>query len=180
MPGADPAAAYLLALALALIFGASGALKLRDPELFAGALANYRLVPRWLETPIAWAIPIAESAAAAGLLFDASRAIAAAALVMLLAVFSGAIAINLVRGRVHIDCGCFGPALRQELSGWLLVRNAVLMIAAAVAAMPISARRLEWLDAITIVLGAATLTVLYVSANYALGNAPRTRALEAL
>ena len=107
-----------------------------------------------------------------------TRAIAASTLLALLTIFSGAIAINLARGRTNIDCGCFGPALRQELSGWLLLRNLFLMILAAVVILPASDRAIESLDVVTIVLGAMTLVILYASANFAIGNAPKTRALE--
>ncbi len=176
----DPAIGYLLAVALALIFGASGLLKLRDPALFAAALANYALLPRWSERAFAWTLPIAEIGAAAAVLFPMTRAIAAAALALLLVVFSAAIAINLARGRTDIDCGCFGPALRQELSGWLVARNLILMIVAAALAMPEGARQINSLDVVTIVMGASTFVVLYASANYALGNSAATRELELL
>ena len=180
MPAIDPVVTWLAAVALAGIFGWSAALKLTDIEMFAGALANYRLVPRALETPFAWVVPLCESAAAAGLLLPRTRPIAAVGLVLLLCLFSGAIAINLIRGRTNIDCGCFGPALRQDLSGWLLVRNAGLMVLAAILVAPMAARPIEWIDFVTIGLGAATLVTLYAGANQANGNAPRTGELEAL
>ena len=50
----DPAILGLCALALALIFGASGVMKLRDIEMFEGSLANYQLAPRWMEKPLAY------------------------------------------------------------------------------------------------------------------------------
>src|SRR6202011_4990388 len=96
-----------------------------------------------------------------------TRAIAAASLLALLTIFSGAIAINLARGRTNIDCGCFGPALRQELSGWLLLRNIFLAIVAAAVMLPENGRAIEALDVATMVLGATTLVILYASANIA-------------
>jgi len=106
------------------------------------------------------------------------RDAAALGLLILLLLFTGAIGINLMRGRVNIDCGCFGPLLRQELSGWLLLRNLFLMILAAVILLPENGRVIEPLDLPTIVLGAATMVILYASANFAIGNAPKTCALE--
>lgn len=176
----DPAIQYLLAIAFAAIFAGSAAAKFVDLDLFEGAVANYRLVPEWLEQPIAWAVPLCESACAVGLLFDATRAAAAAVLVVLLAGFSGAIAVNLLRGRRDIDCGCFGPALRQELGASLLARNFVLIIVAFLLELPAAPRALESMDFVTIACGAVTLMILYLSANYAIANAPRTRALEML
>ncbi len=176
----DPAIQYLLAIALAAIFAGSAAAKFVDLDLFEGAVANYRLVPGWLERPVAWAVPLCETACAAGLLFAATRPAAAAALMILLGVFSGAIAVNLVRGRRDIDCGCFGPALRQELGGSLVARNFVLIFAAFVLELSAAPRALEPVDFVTIACGAITLIMLYLNANYAIANAPRTRALEML
>jgi hypothetical protein len=178
MTGIDPALRGLCAFSLALIFGASGAIKLRDLEMFEGSLANYQLAPTWMERPLAYLLPITECAAAAGLLPASTRAMAASTLLALLTIFTGAVAINLARGRTNIDCGCFGPALRQQLSGWLLLRNLFLMILAAVVILPANRRTLESLDVVTIVMGATTLVILYASANFAIGNVPRTRALE--
>jgi len=180
MPAIDPAVSVLLATALAAIFAWSGAIKLSDVEMFEGAVANYRLIPRCAEKQFAWAVPLCECACAAGLLLPSTRPLAAVGLSLLLCLFTGAIAINLIRGRTNIDCGCFGPALRQDLSAWLLARNAVLIVLAALVAMPPGARPIEWVDYVTIGFGAATLVTFYASANYALGNAPRTHALEAL
>jgi uncharacterized membrane protein YphA (DoxX/SURF4 family) len=176
----DPAIADLAGMALAAIFAASGAMKLADLDLFESALANYRLVPRMVEKPIAILMPILECACAAAVLLPVTRRAGAVGILALLGVFTGAIAINLARGRTDIDCGCFGPALRQELSAWMLLRNAALAGLAVAALMPAAARSIVWLDWFTIALGAAAVVVLYFGANYAIGNAPRTRALEAL
>jgi len=174
----DPAIRGLCAFALAFIFGASGAMKLRDLEMFEGSLANYQLAPTWMEKPLAYLLPLIECASAAGLLMTSTRALAATALLALLTIFTGAIAINLARGRTNIDCGCFGPALRQQLSGWLLLRNLFLMILAAVVILPPNGRAIESIEVVTIVLGGLTLVTLYASANFAIGNVPKVRALE--
>ncbi len=156
----DPALTWTLALALAMLSAASAAMK--------------------LVTPAAWMIPALEALAALGLLLSATRAGAALLMAVLLATFSAAIAINLARGRREIDCGCFGPALRQTLSGWLLARNAMLLAAAAVLAAPAGVRPLGFADFVTIGFGAATLMVLYASMNYLFANAPWIRALSRL
>src|SRR5712671_5269261 len=127
MPQIDPVLGWMAAAAAAAIFAASGALKFYDLETYRGAVTNYRLIPEWLATPFAWTAPVIESAAALGL-------------IVLLGVFTGAIAINLARGRTDIDCGCFGPALRQRLSWWLLLRNGALFALLAIALLPMGAR----------------------------------------
>jgi hypothetical protein len=175
----DLAITWTLVVALSTLFAASAAMKLSDLGAFAAAAENFRILPRILVVPVAWTIPVLEAVSALGLLFAATRVAASLAIAALLAIFSVAIAVNLARGRREIDCGCFGPALRQTLSGWLLVRNAILLAAAALAA-PASGRPLQTIDFATIAFGAATLVVLYASMNYLLANAPWIRELERL
>ena len=178
MTAIDPALRDLIAFSLAAILGASAAMKFSDVAMFESSLANYRLLPRALERPFAYLVPMGEGACAAGILFAATRSAAAAGLLLLLAIFTGAIAINLVRGRANIDCGCFGPMLHQPLSGWLIARNVALMALATALLIPAGIRSLTMLDIVTIILGAATVVALYAAANVALGNAPVTRMLE--
>ena len=180
MPQIDPVLGWMAAAAAAAIFAASGALKFYDLETFRGAVTNYRLIPEWLATPFAWTAPVIESAAALGLLLSPIRASAALVLIVLLGVFTGAIAINLARGRTDIDCGCFGPALRQGLSWWLLLRNGALFALLAIALLPMGARSMDFLDLATATMAAATVVVLYTAANYLIANAPGLRALGAL
>ncbi len=176
----DPALTWTLAVALAALFAASAAMKLAAMGQFAAALENYRILPPILLAPAVWLIPALEAVAAAGLVIPASRADASVLTAALLGTFTAAIAINLARGRTGIDCGCFGPALRQPLSGWLVVRNAIVLAAVAAVAAPVRLRLLNFADFVTIALGAATLVVLYASMNYLLANAPRIRELERL
>jgi len=170
----------MAAAAAAAIFAASGALKFYDVESFRGAVTNYRLIPEWMATPFAWIAPVIECAAALGLLLRPIRASAALVLIVLLTIFTGAIAINLARGRTDIDCGCFGPALRQRLSAWLLLRNGALFALLALALAPTVARAMNLLDFATVAMAAATIVVLYAAANYLIANAPGLRALGAL
>lgn len=180
MPQIDPVLGWMAVAAAAAIFAASGALKFYDLEAFRGAVTNYRLIPEWLATPFAWTAPVIESAAALGLLLTPIRASAALVLVLLLSVFTGAIAINLARGRTDIDCGCFGPALRQRLSWWLLLRNGALFALLAIALAPAGARPMDFFDLATVAMAASTVVVLYAAANYLIANAPGLRALGAL
>jgi methylamine utilization protein MauE len=180
MPQVDPVLAWMAAAAAAAIFAASGALKFYDLETFRSSVANYRLLPQILEAPFAWLAPVVETAAALGLLLVPIRSSAAFALILLLGIFTGAIVINLARGRTDIDCGCFGPALRQRLSWWLTLRNAVLFLLLIVAAMPVDGRAMHFLDYTTVLMSASTIIILYAAANYLIANAPGLRALGAL
>ncbi len=176
----DPALTWTVAVTLAALFAASAAMKLAAPGQFASAMENYRILPSMLVAPAAWIIPALEAIGAVGILCPATRAAAALLIAALLTLFTAAIAVNLARGRREIDCGCFGAALRQTLSGWLIARNAIVLVAAAAAAAPVRSRPLSIVDFMTIGFGAATLAVLYASMNYLLANAPRIRELERL
>src|SRR5262249_4609965 len=90
----------------------------------------------------------------------------------LLAIFTGAIMLNLARGRREIDCGCFGPMMRQRLSGWLVVRNIALAMMVATANANPELRTLLPLDYVTIVSGGLAVVILYIVMNYLLANAP--------
>lgn len=174
----DPAASWTISIALAIVFGASATIKFADFGEFRAAVENYRIVPESFATPVAAIVPIAELTGAVGILILRSHDAAAANLLILLAVFTAAIVINLMRGRLHVDCGCFGPALRQPLSWWLPARNAILMALTAIAMLPTDDRAMTPLDLATVFFGAATVVVLYLAANYLLANLPRMHALE--
>jgi hypothetical protein len=112
-----------------------------------------------------------------GIVLPVTRSVALAGAIVLLALYGAAIAVNLRRGRREIDCGCGGPATRQPLSGWLLLRNAVLAAAAGAALLPIAPRELGTFDRFTIAAAIGVLYLLYVATNALLAHLPRTRAL---
>ena len=176
----DPGLTWTFALALAIVFAASAAMKFASPAQFAAALANYKLLPAVTVIPAAWTIPLLETSAAMGLLFTATRPYAAAAAAVLLAIFTAAAAINLALGRRQIDCGCFGFGLRQTLNGWLVLRNLVLIVAAGAVAIPMRRRDLGALDLVSVLGGAISLNLVYLSMNYLLANIPWIGELERL
>jgi hypothetical protein len=92
----------------------------------------------------------------------------------LLGLYAAAIAINLLRGRRHIDCGCsFGlsQAAAAELSWWLVLRNGVLAALAFLPALPQSGRELGVLDG----FGLAAALLLAVLLLLALGQLQANR-----
>jgi uncharacterized membrane protein YphA (DoxX/SURF4 family) len=119
-------------IAAALIFFTAASGKLRRWSTFEGVVGNYRLLPDPLVRLVAWILPPGEMVLALALVFGLPGSELAAS--ALLCLFAAAMAINLVRGRSHIDCGCFDAAQRQPLRWSLVVRNVVLvslLIAAA-------------------------------------------------
>jgi hypothetical protein len=110
-----------------LVFLAAAIAKLRHRDLLPGVIANYRLLPAALVAPAALLLPPVELVVAIGLL-ACNRPLAVVAAVVLLLVFAAAMAINIRRGRRHIDCGCGHAGLRQQL-GWPMVGRNLVMAA---------------------------------------------------
>jgi hypothetical protein len=170
----DPASSGTASAALALVFAQAAWHKLRDLRGFSAAISAYELLPAALAPLAATQLVVAEL-----LLVGTLRTAAALGALALLALYSAAIGVNLARGRRDIDCGCTGPALRQPLSGWLLVRNAALGALALCAALPVAPRALGAADALPIAGGAFALFALYLAANQLSANSPASRALHA-
>lgn len=172
----DPALHAVLRGGLALLFAAAAAHKLRDLPAFRVALGDYQLVPWALTGLVAPGLAAAETAAAALLLSPAARPWGFAAAAALLALYSAAIAVNLVRGRRDIDCGCFGPALHVGLGGGLLTRNAALLAAAGAGFLPVAPRPLGALDGATIAGALAFASFAYTAATRLLAAVTAERA----
>jgi hypothetical protein len=116
-------------MAVGLVFMLAGAGKLRHRDLFPGVVANYRLLPASMVAPVAAVLPVMEMIIGANLLVRGMAvSVYAATAMALLLIFAAAMAINIARGRRHIDCGCGRSQLRQPLS-WLLVGRNVLLAA---------------------------------------------------
>lgn len=172
----DPALAWAASLVLAGVFAAAALTKLRAAEAFAAVVANYRILPPTLAAVAAHLLPIVELAAAIGLVWPPTRAVAAGLAGLLLLAFAGAMAINLQRGRRDIDCGCYVGLLRQRLAWPLVVRNLMLATAAlAVASGAVSGRQLGVLDGIAVVAAVGAMFLLYAAFGRLVGVAPVVR-----
>jgi len=168
----DPVIDLILRCGLALLFLVAAIHKLRDPVHFRATLIDYRIVPGGAAGLVAWLVTGAELAIAAALLAPGLHAAGPAGAAGLLALYGLAIAVNLARGRRHIDCGCAGPALRRPISGALVARNGVLAAVALLALRPVAARQLFWVDALTVGAALLSASALYVAVDRMLGEAP--------
>lgn len=169
----DPLVHMTLALAFAALLGASAWHKVRDWNEWAGLVANYQVLPQALAAAAARILPTLEAGCAIGLLLPPTRLIAAATTALLLAVYGLAIALNLMRGRDRIDCGCLGSRAGGGIAPWMVLRNGVLALLAALLLSPVGARpqsAAEWPMAIALVL---TLGFLYPVLTVVLMREPR-------
>jgi uncharacterized membrane protein YphA (DoxX/SURF4 family)/thiol-disulfide isomerase/thioredoxin len=118
-------AAILVArLLLAGVFIVAGVGKLADLPGFRDTLRGFRVGER-LARVGAVALPIAELAMAAALLAQPLAIWGAAAALLLLLAFTGAIVNALARGDAP-DCGCFGTLQSAAVGRRQVIRNAVL------------------------------------------------------
>jgi hypothetical protein len=168
---ADPIAVGTIVGALALVMFAAAWHKLSEPDMFAGSLGAYRLLPPALVAPVARVLPYVEAALGVAILVPATRPAALVLLAVLLLAYGAAMAINLLRGREDIDCGCGGAT--HPLSWGLVARNGVLAAAALLASRPTLERSMDWIDALTLVLGVLSFYALYLMADELLRQASR-------
>jgi hypothetical protein len=143
---------FRLTLGLLLLTSAFG--KLGDLRGFTAGLADYRLLPAWAVRPVALALPALELVLALALLAGLALPMAGAGTALLFAGFSGAVALNLRRGR-RIACHCHGLAGSRTISWGLVARNGWLLgLALAVAAVPSAAvwPSLGWLEGVLVAL----------------------------
>lgn len=134
----------------------------RHRALLPGIVANYRLLPAALVGPAAIALPLAEGAIGAALIAGL-HPLASLAGIALLLLFAGAMAVNIRRGRGHIDCGCGHGALRHPIGWGLVARN--LGLAALLGLRFVPATNLGVADIATAVAGGTTLFLLSQLSN---------------
>jgi hypothetical protein len=184
MDSIDPVWVWIARLGVSVLFAAAGLSKLWQRAAFRDAIAAYDLLPRQTVAPAAFILAATEVAAAILLLVPAGRSAGAILLGGLLLLFTAAIAINLVRGRTDIDCGCwmFGagqPGQRHGIGGATLARNAVLAVLVLVASIPAEGRVLAVTDWGVVVAGTLAVLGLFAIAAQLTANGRRMAGLRA-
>jgi uncharacterized membrane protein YphA (DoxX/SURF4 family) len=104
------AVALLARMLLGGVFIYAGVDKILRPDDFAGAVANYRILPDLLVNLVAVTLPLLELFLGGFLILGIWVPGAALTCNVLLGIFSLALAFNLLRG-LDIDCGCFRISL---------------------------------------------------------------------
>jgi hypothetical protein len=164
----------LLALGMALVLLAGAAGKLRDRADFALAVEAYELVPERLVPAAALTFALLELTS--GLLLAApwTRMAGAALALLVMALATAAVIVNLARGRRVLDCGCGGLSGRQPISWWLVLRNTMLaLVLLAVLALPGLS-----LDLAGVLCGGLGFALLYASVDQLLVNGLRQSGLR--
>ena len=169
----DPVIVYSLVGGFALLFALSALEKYQDMAAFQLKLENYQVIPAALASGMTNLVFMIEIVATTLLLTPAYLYGVALSATLMLAYTAG-IAVNLARGRTHIDCGCLGSQ-GEGISGYHLLRNGTLIILLLVCFMPVIERQLVWLDYSTIVLFLGASAASYATANLMIAHANQHR-----
>ncbi len=162
--------AIIATLLLSYLFVVGGCQKLRDTANFQEVVSDYKIVPKAWSPWLARLLPFLEVCAGLALLIPIVRGSALVLLTGLLATYTAAIALNIVRGRIDIDCGCAGPGQEQTISTWLLGRNTVLILLALGAHSALQAEVLGPLGWSIAFLGTALAALIYHAFNQLIAN----------
>lgn len=117
----------LCRLALGGIFIYASLDKIAHPRAFAGIVANYAILPDWLVTLPALALPWLELLAGLLLVAGIWTRSAAATLSLLLLAFMLVLAFNALRG-IDLSCGCFSTSAADKENAWVLVGRDLLIL----------------------------------------------------
>ncbi len=169
----DPMILKLVSIGFGTLLLLAAAHKLTSLQEFRATLSAYEVLPDAFVSPVSALVPIIEALLGAAWLLAIQPVYVALASAVLLAGYTSGIVINLLRGRVHIDCGCTmgqSAGIDQQLSWGLVARNALLIIVALTASLPATGRAIGWVDYVTLVAGLLAIVLLYSAANQLLSN----------
>jgi len=116
-----PVFALICRLTLAIIFLYAGMGKIINPDSFAVAIYNYRLLPDYAINFVAVFLPWLEIIIALCLICGINIKGASSLSSLLFLIFAVALTINLVRG-LDISCGCFGSS-SGNINWFYLIRD---------------------------------------------------------
>ncbi|MFL9711684.1 MauE/DoxX family redox-associated membrane protein [Methylobacillus pratensis] len=167
----DPTAAVLASLFIGIVLAAAAIPKFRHPDEFQGVVANYKLLPSFLVAPVAKLLPLVELLCAVALMIPPAREIAACVAAGLFIVFALALAINVGRGRTHIDCGCVRRPTSMSRIGMFHVMRAIALAGVSLyaAAIPVEFSRISIESGMMGLAAAAMLALLYMGADMLVG-----------
>ncbi|MEW6440824.1 MAG: MauE/DoxX family redox-associated membrane protein [bacterium] len=124
------------------VFVAASLDKILHPDVFARAVANYRILPEPFVNLFAVWLPWLEFACGVLLLAGQWVRTASSIVAALLATFIAAVAISLVRG-LDISCGCFGNVASRNVDLELLLED-VLWLSMTLVLVLRTGDRLGW------------------------------------
>jgi uncharacterized membrane protein YphA (DoxX/SURF4 family) len=121
-------------IAIGVVFAWAALAKLGDLRAFADQIHNFRLVPIFAENLLAFSLPWIELMAALALLLNFRPRSGALVVTSLLAVFTVAVVVAMIRG-LDFECGCFGTADGSRVGAFKVVQNLGLLALGAIASL---------------------------------------------
>lgn len=110
-----------------MVFIFAGAEKIADPNHFAIAISNYRVLPLFSLNILAVTLPWLEVITGILLLFGISVKENSVIIGSLTGIFTTMVFIAILRG-LNIDCGCFGTSNAQQVGLLKIVENIGLIL----------------------------------------------------
>ncbi len=169
----DPLILKVIAFGFAVLFIGAAWHKLSSLDRFEAVLRDYRLLPAFAIRPLSLLIPAIELTLGLSWISGLLPRITALASASLLATYALAMGINLLRGRIYIDCGCgFGASTESEqaLSWSLVARNILLIGLAVLPLVAVAERDLGMTDYVVVVAGLLTAILLYAGSGQLIKN----------
>ena len=169
----DPLLSRVIAFGFAVLFIGAAWHKQSELDRFEAILRDYSLLPALTSRPLTLLIPAVELTLGLGWISGLLPRITALASAGLLATYALAMGINLVRGRIYIDCGCgFGAASGREqpLSSALVARNILLTGLVGLTFVPVAERQLGGMDYLVVIVGLLTAILLYAGSGQLIKN----------
>ena len=165
----DPVLYWIASLCLGVLWLGAALGKWRAGREFQQVLGAYKLLPLGLVPAVALLLPLLELCLALGLIVPVMQRLAASLSAVLLLAYALAMAINLLRGRIHIDCGC-SLGKKQAISWWLVTRNCALSSVSLGLLLPLTERQWHLEDAVITLLVAVFICVAYPAVIMIIGN----------
>lgn len=167
----DPALSVLATLFVGLVLAVAAISKLRSPDEFQGVVDNYRLLPGFLVAPVAKLLPWVELVCAVALMVPPVRETAAWVAVGLFVMFALALAINVGKGRTHIDCGCVRRPTSKSRIGMFHVLRALFLagVSTFIALSSLEVTNVSLASWLIGIASAALLAMLYIAADVMVG-----------
>lgn len=159
---------WVIRVFILVLFGFSAYGKLRNPSVFFAKMKQYQLLPKNLVPFVGTVFIGIESILPFLFLWESTLSLSVALSVGLLAIFTIAIGINVIKGNTEIDCGCFlfGSKGGSTYLGWnLVLRNGVLMLLVSSLLLPVPYRELNWYDWLQVCFAILVFGVLYIAMN---------------
>lgn len=119
--------AYALQLSLGLVLVLSFWSKIRNFSLVEEVVGQYEIIPARFARVAATVLTVVEACLGIALITGIGAVFALSLTALLFAVFAGAVAVNLRRGR-DVPCGCFGNS-DERISSRTLMRLVLLLSA---------------------------------------------------